>query len=183
MATLANRKFTYEELRAMPQDGKRYELLDGEVYMAPSPNRKHQKVVGNLYVALRRFVEEHDLGEVYLAPFDVVLSEQNVVQPDILFVRKERLLSITPLFVNGAPDLVVEVLSPGNADFDRQTKRRVYAAAGVPEVWYIDPRDDTFEVLRLSGGAYETAHRLSGDARLALETLSGFDLPLSRVFA
>ena len=181
---VASRKFTYEELRDMPQDGKRYELLDGEVYMAPSPNVKHQQVLGRLFRALARFVEERGLGEVFVAPLDVVLGENSVVQPDILFVRKERLVSVTPLFVNGPPDLVVEVLSPSNADFDRQTKRRAYAAAGVPEVWYVDPRDDSVEVLRLAAeGSYVVAGTFSRDQTLVSQTLPGFELSVSRVFA
>ncbi len=183
MSTVGARKFTYEDLRAMPQDGKRYELLEGEVYMTPSPNVTHQKVTGNIYLALRQFVEEGSLGEVFIAPLDVVLDEHNVVQPDVLFVKKERLLAITPLFVNGAPDLVVEVLSPSNADFDRTIKRRAYAAAAVPEIWYVDPRDHSVEVLRLdANSSYGAARRFSGNDLLISPTLPGFELPISRIF-
>ncbi len=184
MSGIATRKFTYEDLRAMPQDGKRYELLEGEIYMAPSPRVKHQKVLGNLYLALRRFADDRGLGEVYLAPLDVVLDDQNVVQPDILFVCRERSLAITPLFINGPPDLVVEVLSPSNADFDRTTKRRAYAAAGVPEIWYVDPMDDSIEVFRLGADrAYILVRRLSGADVLVSESFPGFELPLPTLFA
>ncbi|MGH9398817.1 MAG: Uma2 family endonuclease [Thermoanaerobaculia bacterium] len=184
MSGIATRKFTYEDLRAMPLDGKRYELLEGEIYMAPSPNVKHQNVLLNLASALRAFVRERGLGAVFVAPLDVVLSDQNVVQPDIFFVRRDGFQAITPLFVNGAPDLAVEILSPSNADFDRTTKRRAYNAAGVPEVWYVDPRDDSIEVLRLGpDGAYALVSRLSGTDVLRSPSFPGFELPLSAIFS
>lgn len=184
MSTIGTRTFSYEDLRAMPQDGKRYELLEGEVYMAPSPNVKHQKALGRLFRALARFVEERDLGEVFVAPLDVVLDDQNVVQPDVLFVGRAKAQAITPLFINGPPDLVVEVLSPSNADFDRTTKRRAYAAAGVPEVWYVDPRDDSVEVLRLGADrTYSLVRRFAGADVLVSESFPGFDLRLSTLFS
>lgn len=184
MGAVETRKLTYEELRAMPQDGKRYELLEGEVYMAPSPNVKHQKVIVNLLMEFVPFVREKDLGDVFVAPLDVVLDGQNVVQPDIFFVSRGRAQAITPLFVNGAPDLVVEVLSPSNADFDRGAKRRAYAAAGVPEIWYVDPRDDSVEVLRLgSDRSYALVRRFSRADLLVSESLPGFGVPLTKLFA
>src|SRR5712692_233365 len=150
MVTIVAPKLTYEDLRRLPEDGKRYELIDGEVYMTPSPSTKHQAVVGNLYAALRQLVVERDLGKVFLAPFDVVFGERTAVQPDLLFIRKERLSILTDLNVQGAPDLVIEVLSPSTAAFDRETKLQVYARAGVPELWYVDPKEEIVEVLNLS---------------------------------
>jgi Uma2 family endonuclease len=184
MSTVGTRRFTYEDLRAMPQDGKRYELLEGEVYMSPSPRVKHQKVLGKLFRALAGFVEDRDLGEVFVAPLDVVLDDQNVVQPDVLFVGRGKSQAITPLFINGPPDLVVEVLSPSNADFDLTTKRRAYAVAGVPEVWYVDPRDDSVEILRLGADrSYVLVRRLSGADVLVSESFPGLDLPLPTLFS
>src|SRR6266851_2987465 len=133
MVTIVAPKLTYEDLRKMPEDGKRYELIDGEVYMTPSPNTKHQTIVGNLHMALRQFVDNRGLGKIFLAPFDVVFGERTAVQPDLLFIRKSRLSILTDLNVQGAPDLVIEVLSPSTASFDRETKLQVYARAGVAE--------------------------------------------------
>lgn len=184
MATIVDPKLTYEDLRRMPDDGKRYELIDGEVYMTPSPNTKHQMIVGNLYAALRRFAAEQGLGKVFLSPFDVVFGERTAVQPDLLFIRKERLSILTDLNVQGAPDLVIEVLSPSTAAFDRETKLQVYARAGVPELWYVDPREEIVEVLNLSADRrYTKTATLSGDAPVPSQALSGLRLTLSEVFA
>jgi Uma2 family endonuclease len=184
MVTIVAPKLTYEDLRKMPEDGKRYELIDGEVYMTPSPNTKHQVVVGNLYVALRRFAEETGIGKVFLAPFDVVFGERTAVQPDLLFIRTERLSILTDLNVQGAPDLVIEVLSPSTAAFDRETKLQVYARAGVPELWYVDPKEEIVEILNLSPNRrYKKTARLSGDAPVASQALHGLRLTLEEVFA
>lgn len=150
MAVIVAPKLTYSDLQSMPYDGKRYELLDGEVYMTPSPNTQHQRIVGRLHLILHEFGERSRAGEVLLAPLDVVFDDRNVVQPDLLFVRSERRATITPAFVAGPPDLVIEVLSPSNASYDRETKLHVYARAGVPEIWYVDPPTETVEVLSLT---------------------------------
>src|SRR5712692_6954734 len=150
MAAIVAPKLTYAHLQAMPNDGKRYELLDGEVYMTPSPTTQHQRLVGRLYLLLHEFGQRTGSGEVLFAPLDVVFDDRNVVQPDLLFVRSERRTTITPAFVAGPPDLVIEVLSPSNAAYDREKKLPVYARAGVPEIWYIDPPTETLEILSLS---------------------------------
>ncbi len=168
----------------MPEDGKRYQLIDGEIFMTPSPNTKHQRAVGNLYLALRELVDREGLGEVFIAPLDVVFGEHDAVQPDVLFVSRDRSGIITPLFVYGAPDLVIEVLSPSNIRFDREKKRRVYATAGVKELWYIDPQTETAEILNLgSDGDYRLTRSVSAEEPILSETLPGFSLPLRRVFA
>ncbi len=184
MVTIVAPKLTYKDLQAMPNDGRRYELIDGEVYMTPSPNTKHQRTAGNLYFALREFTESRGLGAAFFAPFDVVFDEATALQPDLLFVRKERLSVITPANVAGAPDLVIEILSPGNASFDRETKLQVYARAGVPEVWYFDPKKETAEILNLGDdGRYVLTATLAGDAGVVSAVLPGFRLTLRQVFA
>ena len=127
-------KFTYEDYLTTPSD-ERYELLDGDLIMVPAPNLKHQKVQRRLGQRLSQFIEEHDLGEFFYAPCDVFLSDSNVVQPDLLFVSRERehLLSDGEK-VRGAPDLVIEILSPSTADKDRGSKRELYGRHGVAEV-------------------------------------------------
>lgn len=127
-----------EDYRATPE-GSRYQLVEGELIMAPAPNRFHQIIVGNIFHLLRSYVAGHPVGEVYIAPFDVYLSEHNVHQPDVVFISNERLRILTDDGAHGAPDLVIEVLSPSSAQLDKTTKRRIYAQAGVKELWLVDP--------------------------------------------
>jgi Uma2 family endonuclease len=115
-------RLTYPELRLMPDDGKRYELIDGEVFVTPSPGEKHQRVLGNLFLSISNHVKTKNRGRVYIAPFDVVFGEKTALQPDLLFVSAGRLGIIGPEYVLGAPDLVVEVLSPYRQSYDRVTK-------------------------------------------------------------
>lgn len=183
MVTIVAPKLTYEDLRKMPDDGKRYELIDGEVFMTPAPRPRHQRTVGRLYRALADFVEKQGLGEVLLAPTDVVLGERTAVQPDLLYITRDRASIATELDVQGAPDLVIEVLSPSNAAFDRETKLQVYARAGVRELWYLDPATRTAEILELGGdGRYVLASTLSGDSRITSTVLPGLSLPLADLF-
>ena len=127
-------------------DDERYELLKGELVMSPSPKEIHQHISGILYLAIGAFVRERSLGKVYFAPFDVVLSDTNVVQPDLLFVSNERAGIITQDNVQGAPDLVVEILSPATAERDRTLKLDLYAQYGVKEYWIVDPDAETSTV-------------------------------------
>jgi Uma2 family endonuclease len=182
MVTIVDPRLTYEDLRAMPDDGRRYELIDGEVFIAPAPRPKHQRTVGRVYRALADFVEERGLGEVLLAPTDVVLGERTAVQPDLLFIRQDRASLVTELNVQGAPDLVIEVLSPSNEDFDRETKLQVYARAGVRELWYLDPESRTADILELGGGRYLLVAKLSDTETITSNVLSGLCLPLADLF-
>ena len=119
-------KLTYRDYAHTPED-ERYELLDGELIITPAPAEVHQRVATLLGWRVAQFVSENDLGRVYVAPFDVVLSDTDVVQPDLLFISNERVHVVTPANVQGAPDLVVEILSPTSAERDRTFKRRLYA--------------------------------------------------------
>jgi len=184
MTTIIAPKLTYQDLLEMPNDGKRYELIEGEVYMAPAPNTKHQRAVARFHRGMADLVENRNLGEVFFAPFDVVFDERNVCQPDLLFIRKERLSILTDANVWGAPDLVVEVLSPGTARYDCETKLQVYARAGVPELWYADTKTETVEILNLTPeGHYAMTQRATGDEKLVSKTLSGLSLTPRQVFA
>ena len=130
---------TVEDYRATPE-GSRYQLVEGDlILMSPAPNLFHQKIVWNLSQLLGRYIAAHPLGEVFFAPCDVYLSEHDVVQPDVLFVAKANLGILAEDGIHGAPDLVIEVLSPATAQLDKKTKRRVYARAGVKEMWLVDP--------------------------------------------
>ena len=176
-------KFTYEDYRTAPPD-KRYELLDGELLLTPAPNLKHQRLQLRLGVRLAQFIEERGLGELFLAPCDVVLSDTDVVQPDLLFVSRERrrLLSNGDN-VRGAPDLVVEILSPATAERDRGYKRMLYAKHGVKEYWLVDPVAETVSILRPRAGVLAVAHTFGRNETLRSPLLAGFELDLDDVFS
>jgi len=131
-------QLTVEDYRATPE-GTRYQLVEGELIMAPAPNRFHQDIVLNLAEILRIHLHQRPGGKVYIAPFDVYLSEHDVVQPDVIFVSNERKHILADDGAHGAPDLVIEVISPSNAQLDKKRKRGVYARAGVKEFWLVDP--------------------------------------------
>ncbi len=176
-------KLTYEDYCAAPAD-ERYELLDGDLIMVPAPNLKHQHVMGNLHYHLRQFITEHGTGRLLLAPCDVFLSDTNVVQPDLLFVSRQRehLLSDGEK-VRGAPDLVVEILSSSTADKDRGSKRELYGRHGVAEYWLVDPIGDTVSIHRQRGGVLAAADTFSRGQTLRSPLLAGLELRLDDVFS
>ncbi len=186
MATKAQIKFTYEDYKSLPySERERFELLEGELIpMPPSPGFAHQSVSLELVTRLHLFVQERTLGTVLEAPFDVVLGEpgeEQVVQPDILFVSKERRRIIQEDEIRGAPDLVVEILSPSTKEKDRTYKRRLYAKYGVREYWIADPDSQTIEVLTLGKRGYERAGLYHKNEILESPLLSGLRIPLSEV--
>jgi Uma2 family endonuclease len=179
-------KFTYEDYKSLPEsETKRYELLEGELVMVPSPTERHQRIARNLLVILWQFVRERGLGQVYNAPLDVVLGvgeEREVAQPDILFISKERAEIIAEEEIRGAPDLVVEVLSEATRERDRAYKRTLYARHGVKEYWLVDPETKIIEVLKLGKRGYERAGLYRKGEALASPLLSGLEIRLSEVF-
>ena len=174
-------KLTYEDYRNTPED-ERYELLDGELLMTAAPNIAHQRIDTKLGAMLHRFVEERDLGEVFHAPTDVVLSDTDVVQPDILFVSEGRADIITADNVQGAPDLVVEILSPTTARRDWRVKLDLYSEYGVREYWLVDPETEIVWVLLPNEGSLEVAAIHGEGDTLTSPTLEGFTLGLDEVF-
>lgn len=159
-------RWTYKDYAALPDDGRRYEIVDGVLYMAPSPNRWQQKASGRLFRYLSAHIEDAGLGEVYEAPFDVELAPKVVVQPDVIVVLNASLGKITDSRIIGAPDLVVEVSSPGTVGYDRDKKQSAYARAGVQEYWIADPWSHTVEVFVLEAGAYRSLGVFEGKATL-----------------
>ena len=173
-------KLTYEDYASLPDD-ERYELIDGELIAMPSPKTIHQKILKLIAWGFHS-VEARGLGTFYFAPFDVVLSATNVVQPDLIFVSRARAHIITEDNIRGAPDLVVEILSPSTAGCDRIVKRDLYARHGVREYWLIDPYAKTATVLTLGANGYDT-HAVYGEGdTLTSPTLPGFALNLSDLF-
>lgn len=178
-------KLTYEDYLALPQDGKRHEIIDGEHYVTPSPTSRHQSALGNLHLAIGNYLREHPLGKLFLAPLDVILSNFDVVEPDLLFISNAKLEILTGGYVHGAPDLVVEILSPSTLRHDAITKRRLYGKFGVFEYWLVDPEREQVEVYRLTGGSLEKVLELTLERGETLSTplLPGFSLPLDEIFA
>src|SRR5438132_8145516 len=141
-------KFTYDDVLCFPNDGKRHEIIDGEHYVTPSPNTKHQRTSRKLTVSLGNYLEQHPVGEMFAAPFDVVFSDLDVVEPDLIYISRERAGILTEQHVRGAPDLVVEILSPGTRKADETIKRKLYERFGVAEYWVVDPELDTIKIYR-----------------------------------
>lgn len=143
---------TYEDFERFPADGLRRELLDGELLVSPSPRRRHQVVVLRLALLFGGYVDRHGGGEVYVAPMDVVLSNHDVLEPDLFFVSDAQLDILMDKNIQGVPVLVIEVLSDPRVDKVR--KRDIYARSGVPEYWVVDPDADRIEIYRLEDGGY-----------------------------
>jgi Uma2 family endonuclease len=173
----------YKDYAALPDDGHRYEIVDGVLYIAPSPNRSHQNTAFEIASYLRTHVKLTELGQVYIAPFDVELNPQTVVQPDVIVVLNHNLDRITETRIIGAPDLVVEVSSPGTVGYDREKKQRNYARAGVPEYWIADPWSRTVEVLSLVAGSYRSLGVFEGKAVLPSEVVPDFLVHVEQFFA
>ena len=173
---------TYKDYCATPGD-ERYELLNGNLMMVPAPNRKHQTVLVRLARKLGNFTEEHGLGNVYVAPFDVVLSDTDVVQPDVLFISRAREHTLTDENVRGAPDLVIEILSPSTADRDLGYKHDLYGRHGVLEYWIVDPMAETVAVHRQGNGRLELADTFGRRDTLRRALLNGLQLELDDIFA
>ncbi len=174
---------TYDDYCHIPPGHQRYELIGGAVRVVPSPSVSHQRVSKRLLVPLIQWIEGHGLGEVYSAPLDVVLSEYDVVQPDLVYVSKDRSSIIKEANIWGAPDLVVEILSPGTARWDQGLKRQLYARFGVRELWLVDPQARSIEVATLKDGALLTSQVHCVGAILSSPLLPGFALDVERVFA
>jgi Uma2 family endonuclease len=174
-------KFTVDDYMTTPDD-KRYQLLDGELISAPSPIPKHQTIAFNIAMVLHQFITARELGQVWVAPLDVVMSPTDVAQPDILFVSNARSHIVTEANIQGAPDLVVEILSPGTASYDRGYKRTLYSRHGVLEYWLVDPEAETVEVLTPNEAGLTMAATLRRSDTLTSPLLAGLAIDLEQVF-
>ncbi len=178
----AQGEWTFEDYRSLPDDGWRYEVIRGRLFMSPAPRPRHQLSVGELYLAFRRFLDERDFGRLLLAPIDVKLPQlAQPVQPDLVLIRSERLDIVTDDCIDGVPDLVVEVLSPSNWMVDRREKYQVYAQARVPEYWIVDPDRRTIEVFVLEGGSYTLFDRRGATETIRSRLLAGFEVEIDEI--
>jgi Uma2 family endonuclease len=171
---------TYEDLRSFPDDNLRREIIDGELFVTPSPIRRHQRVVVELVAALRNYEKQHG-GEVYPAPMDVLFDDVNVVEPDVLFLRPERLPGTDDQKIVEVPDLVIEVSSPSTRRTDLIRKRDLYERFGVAEYWFVDIEAERLEVYRLHEGRYGRPDILQAGDVLTTELLPDFTLDLSTI--
>jgi Uma2 family endonuclease len=175
--------WTYDSYAAIPDDGKRYEVVNGVLYVTSAPNVTHQGSNIRIASQLLNHVEFACLGRVFAAPIDVELATGVVVQPDVVVVLKARLGIITEKRIIGTPDLVVEIASPSTAGYDRRTKQDAYASARVPEYWLVDPYAHTVEVLRLEGDAYQSAGVVEGESAIPAHVLPGLPAHAEQFFA
>ncbi len=182
MLTATHRPLTVHDYYTLPEHGPQYQLIEGELYMAPAPNRFHQVISGNLEFILRKYIETHPIGKIYHAPFDVYLSDVNVYQPDILFLAKEHYALETKQGLRGAPDLIVEILSPKTSELDLGVKREVYTRCGVEELWIIDPDALRISLFRLQENAETPVKVVEPTGRWSTSLLPGLDIEAAAVF-
>ena len=175
--------WSYQDYLDLPDDGRRYEIIAGVLYVSNAPNSEHQLVVGEIIRQMASFVKINQLGKVLMAPFEVHLSQQSrPVQPDILFVKAERWPQAKVQFFEGAPDLIVEVLSPSNMRTDRVVKFTAYEQAGVAEYWLVNPLMRTVEVYTLSNGEYALLGEFAAETVITSAVLAGLELVNSSLF-
>lgn len=173
---------TVAEYRNLPETGPRYQLIEGDLCMAPAPNRFHQDISRNLQVVLTNYLSAHPIGVLYNAPFDVYLSEIDVFQPDLLIVLNENRGILTDAGAEGAPDFVVEILSAKTRQLDLVNKKRVYARMGVKELWIIDPDQNEVIVYRFDQDPSEPVAKLRGHGDVSSPLLPGLMIALQNVF-
>jgi Uma2 family endonuclease len=186
MQPTAARKLTYDDFLRFPDDGRRHELIEGDHYVTPSPTEPHQRAVLELTLALGNYMKSTRVGTLYPAPFDVILSRHDVVEPDLLLVMADQQDAITRRGVVAAPALVVEVLSPGTRQRDLTLKRQLYARHGVREYWMVDPDAQTVVVCRAApAGTLDTVATLSAarSETLISSMLPGFAVAVGGLFA
>jgi Uma2 family endonuclease len=184
-STAPHLKFTYQDLILFPEDGKRHELIDGDHYMTPSPRTKHQRISMQLSALLHAHAGRTKAGHVFAAPFDVVLSNLDVVEPDVLFISSARTSIITEENIQGPPDLIMEILSESTRKTDEIVKRKLYERFGVKEYWIVDPELEAVKIYRLTDQRYGRVAELSRESgdTLATPLLPGLQILLSSLFA
>jgi Uma2 family endonuclease len=179
-------RLTYDDFVHFPDDGKRHELIDGEHYVTPSPNLGHQRILGKLHLVIGNYLVANPIGEVFFAPLDVVMSHYDVVEPDLLYVSRERAATVlVPEHVRGVPDLVVEIASKGTRKRDETIKRALYERTGVSEYWIVDPKSEVVRVHRKGAAGFEPPVELRRNAGDTLTTvlLPSLEIPLDQIFS
>src|SRR5713226_8174889 len=174
--------WTYNDYAALPDDGHRYEIVNGVLIMAPAPSPGHQDIVGEIFAYLRTHVKLAGLGRVFPGPLDVELGPKNVYQPDVVVVLNAHLDRVAEKKIIGAPDLVVEIASPSTAAVDRTAKYDVYAHAGVTEYWIVKPERKTVEIFLLDNRNYRSLGIFSGQQTLPSQVVPGLPVRVEQFF-
>ena len=175
--------WTYEDYRELPDDQKIYQVIGGKLLMVPAPSTRHQNISRNLEFIIWSFVKSHNLGDVYYAPTDVVFSPVNVVQPDILFIAKNRLAIVKEKGIFGAPDWIIEIVSSSTSKIDIKFKKDLYERFGVREYWIVYPEDEKVEVYLLKEGNYKFKGVFLKYDTLQVSTIEGLKINLKEVFS
>jgi len=174
--------YTYQDYLDLPEDRNRYEIIEGELIVSPAPFTIHQDVSLNIVAEMLKFNEKKKIGKIYYAPTDVILSENTVVQPDILFIAKENYRIITEKNIKGVPDLIIEIVSPSTAYYDMISKKEIYENYGVKDFWIVDPKKQWVEIFLNIGNRFELNQRLKARGELTSNVLNGFQLKLEKIF-
>jgi Uma2 family endonuclease len=174
-------KLTYADYVALPDDGLRHEIIDGEHYVTPSPVTRHQRISRNLLYLIQSYLEAHPIGEVFCAPFDALLSEFDIVVPDLLYLSRERARFLTEKNLQGPPDLVIEILSPSTRSRDERLKRDLYERVGVQEYWLVDPLRDVILVYSGESQRFTGPKQYERGDVLTTRLLAELQLPVDKV--
>ncbi|RJQ24722.1 MAG: Uma2 family endonuclease [Peptococcaceae bacterium] len=174
--------YTYADYALLPE-GAPYQLIGGKLVMTPAPTTYHQIISMRLEVKLANFVAEKDLGIILYAPVDVYFEEKETYQPDIVFIARDRLHIIEPAKIKGAPDLVVEILSPSTGYYDLKKKARTYARHGVKEYWVVDPEDKSIEVYMGEEGKFVLNQRVEEEGKIESIIIDGLEMETKEIFA
>lgn len=173
---------TYAQLCVLPEDRKRHELIDGELFVTPAPTPKHQEIVGELYSRLSAYVKANTLGKVYVAPVDVVFEDHTVLEPDLLFISETRRGIVGEDAIHGAPELVVEVLSPSTFYHDLRRKMTVYSQFGIQEYGIVDPEKQTIALHQRVGEGLQLVRQFASHETFRSPLLPGFQLDVHTIF-
>ena len=174
---------TYDDYLTFPDsDGIRKEIIEGELFMSPAPAMKHQSISKKIFRILDDYITKNNLGEVWYAPCDVIFSNINVMQPDILFISNENYKILTALYIKGAPDLIIEILSPSTIENDRIYKKLVYEKFGVKEYWIVDPQEEIIEVWALKDTRFQLHQKAKKTQKFKSKLLEDLELDLSLIF-
>ncbi|MEW5694303.1 MAG: Uma2 family endonuclease [Candidatus Hydrogenedentota bacterium] len=184
MSTVATEeeKWTYQDYVQFPDNGKRYQIIQGEVYMSPAPVPYHQRIIRKLGKIIDEFITRSNLGEVFYAPCDVVFSDENVVQPDIFFISTAKLSIITDKCIEGVPDLIIEITSPYTQKIDKLLKKRLYEIYRVQEYWIVDVDKKTLQIFSHTGKAYEEIGNYKVGDIVRSELLKDIAFSLTEIF-
>jgi len=184
MATAENakKKYTYNDYLKIPDD-LRYQLIEGQlIMMTPAPTTVHQKILREIGFILKKYTSEHNNGEIFYAPCDVVLDNENVLQPDIIFISKEKIHLITKKNIQGAPDLVIEIISENTAYYDMIQKKQLYAKFGIIEYWIVIPEECSIELYTLIESRYELRTKYQKNDNLTSTFFPSLEIPLHQIF-